>query len=131
MPIHTLITQNWGKPKSHTLAGYVANGGYRALKKALKMKPEEVIEEVKKSKLRGRGGAGFATGMKWGFIPRDGKKPVYLCVNADESEPGTFKDRYILENDPHMMIEGIAITCHAIGAKVAYIYIRGELKTQA
>ncbi len=131
MPIQTLITQNWGKPNSHTLKGYEGNGGYKALKKALKMKPEELVEEVKRSKLRGRGGAGFATGMKWGFLPKDGKKPVYLCVNADESEPGTFKDRYILENDPHMMIEGIAITCHAIGAKVAYIYIRGEFKTQA
>ena len=90
------------------------------------MKPEEIIDTVKKSNLRGRGGAGFPTGMKWGFLPKDNPKPRYLCVNADESEPGTYKDRVILENDPHQLIESTVVSTYAIGAKVAYIYIRGE-----
>lgn len=131
MPQMTVITRNWEKPDSHTLAVYEASGGYRAFPKALAMPPAQVIEEVKKSKLRGRGGAGFATGMKWGFVPRDGQKPVYLCVNADESEPGTFKDRYLLERDPHSMIEGMIIAAYAVGARTAYVYIRGEFKSQA
>src|SRR5207248_67257 len=113
---------------SHTLDGYKKNGGYQALKKALEMTPAQVMDEVKKSNLRGRGGAGFPTGMKWGFVPKNSGKPTYLAVNADESEPGTFKDRYILERDPHMMLEGIAISAYALDCHQAYIYSRGEFK---
>ena len=105
---------------------YLRDGGYEQLKKALKMKPEEIVDEVKKSGLRGRGGAGFPCGVKWGFIKQDEKKPVYLICNADESEPGTFKDRYIIHQDPHQLIEGMIISCFAVGANLAYIYIRGE-----
>ena len=105
---------------------YIRNGGYAELKKALKMKPEEITEEVKKSGLRGRGGAGFPCGVKWGFIKRGGPKPTYLICNADESEPGTFKDRYIIHQDPHQLIEGMIISCFAVGASLAYLYIRGE-----
>jgi NADH-quinone oxidoreductase subunit F len=105
---------------------YIRNGGYAELKKALQMKPEEITEEVKKSGLRGRGGAGFPCGVKWGFIKRGGPKPTYLICNADESEPGTFKDRYIIHQDPHQLIEGMIISCFAVGASLAYIYIRGE-----
>jgi NADH-quinone oxidoreductase subunit F len=121
-----LLTRNFGNPDSWTLAAYEKAGGYQAFRKALKMQPDAVIDEVKRSGLRGRGGAGFPTGMKWGFVPKDSKKPKYLCVNADESEPGTFKDRYLLELDPHGLIEGIVITCWAVGIHHAYIYIRGE-----
>lgn len=102
------------------------HGGYESLRKALTMSPDAIIEEVKKSALRGRGGAGFPTGMKWSFVPKDSPKPKYLVINADESEPGTFKDRYILERDPHLMLEGILISCYAIKSKVCYIYTRGE-----
>ena len=105
---------------------YVKDGGYKELTKALKMKPEEIVEEVKKSGLRGRGGAGFPCGVKWGFIKRGGPKPTYLICNADESEPGTFKDRYIIHQDPHQLIEGMIISCFAVGANLAYLYIRGE-----
>ena len=90
------------------------------------MKPEEIIDEVKKSGLRGRGGAGFPCGVKWGFIKRGGPKPIYLICNADESEPGTFKDRYIIHQDPHQLIEGMMISCFAVDVNLAYIYIRGE-----
>lgn len=127
-PFEKVISKNWGKANSHTISGYQQNGGYEALKKALTMEPAQIIEEVKKSNLRGRGGAGFPTGMKWSFVPKDSPKPKYLCINADESEPGTFKDRYILENDPHMLLEGIAITCYALGSHRCYIYARGEFK---
>jgi NADH-quinone oxidoreductase subunit F len=126
-----VITRAWGKPNSHTLDFYRQNGGYKALEKALSMAPSAVIDEVKKSNLRGRGGAGFPTGLKWSFVPKDNPKPKYLAINGDESEPGTFKDRYILENDPHMMLEGIAITCYALDAHVCYVYLRGEFKKQA
>lgn len=105
---------------------YLKHGGYASLKKAVGMKPAEIIEEVKVSQLRGRGGAGFACGVKWGFIRPDEKKPVYLICNADESEPGTFKDRQILHKDPHQLLEGMIISCLAVGAKLSYIYIRGE-----
>ncbi len=115
-----------GTKNSRALASYRAAGGYQALVKALGLKPAEVIDEVKKSGLRGRGGAGFPTGVKWGFVPRDSARPKYLICNADESEPGTFKDREIIHVDPHMLIEGIVISSYAIGANVAYIYIRGE-----
>ncbi|MCW1883163.1 NADH-quinone oxidoreductase subunit NuoF [Luteolibacter flavescens] len=105
---------------------YLRDGGYEELKKAMGMEPKAITEEVKKSGLRGRGGAGFPTGLKWTFIPPNNTKPVYLICNADESEPGTFKDRYILHQDPHQLIEGMVISCFAVGAKVAYIYIREE-----
>jgi NADH-quinone oxidoreductase subunit F len=105
---------------------YLHAGGYSDLKKALGMKPEVITEEVKKSGLRGRGGAGFSCGVKWGFIKRGGPKPTYLICNADESEPGTFKDRYIIHQDPHQLLEGMIISCFAVGASLAYIYIRGE-----
>lgn len=105
---------------------YVKEGGYDQAKKALKMEPKAVTDEVKGSGLRGRGGAGFPTGVKWGFIPPKNTKPVYLICNADESEPGTFKDRYILHQDPHQLIEGMIISSFAVGAHLAYIYVREE-----
>ena len=105
---------------------YLNNGGYADLRKALGMKPEVIVNEVKTSGLRGRGGAGFPCGVKWSFIKPGGPKPVYLICNADESEPGTFKDRYIIHQDPHQLLEGMIISCYAVGAKLAYIYIRGE-----
>lgn len=120
-----IITQNFNLENSDDINVYLQRGGYEALRKALKMKPEEIVEEVKKACLRGRGGAGFPAGLKWGFIPKD-VHPRYLCVNADEGEPGTFKDRNILEKDPHRLIEGIVITCYAVSINKAFIYIRGE-----
>jgi NADH-quinone oxidoreductase subunit F len=113
-------------PNFHTIDVYLANGGYKTLKKALGMKPEEVTDEVKKSNLRGRGGACFPTGLKWTFMPKQTSKPKYLCVNGDESEPGTFKDREIFERNPHLLIEGIVIACYAMGITSAFLYIRGE-----
>src|SRR5499433_1234094 len=114
---------------SRSLEVYRRNGGYEAIKKVLdSMSPDAVINEVKKSALRGRGGAGFPTGMKWSFVPKDSPKPKYVVCNADESEPGTFKDRYLMENDPHMMLEGIAIAALALNCHQAYIYTRGEFK---
>jgi len=106
------------------------HGAYATIDKLFSMKPKEVIELVKASGLRGRGGAGFPAGVKWGFLPQDTGKPVYLAVNSDESEPATFKDRYILVKDPHMMIEGIIICSYAIGSHDTYIYIRGEYTSQ-
>jgi NADH-quinone oxidoreductase subunit F len=105
---------------------YLRDGGYKQLKKAVTMSRLEILNEVKASALRGRGGAGFPTGVKWSFIKPDEKKPVYLICNADESEPGTFKDRYIIHQDPHQLLEGILISCYALNAHTAYIYIRGE-----
>ncbi|HET6724015.1 MAG TPA: NADH-quinone oxidoreductase subunit F, partial [Chitinophagaceae bacterium] len=106
---------------------YRKHGGYRSVEKALKtMTPEQVTDEVKKSGLRGRGGAGFPTGMKWGFLAKPAGVPRYLVVNADESEPGTFKDRYLMEFIPHLLIEGIITSSYAIGSNRSYIYIRGE-----
>ena len=131
IPVEKVITRNWGTPQSHTLESYRRSGGYRALKKALEMTPDQVTNEVKKSNLRGRGGAGFYTGLKWSFVPKGGPKPKYIAVNADESEPGTFKDRYILEKDPHMLLEGIAISAYALNCHQVYIYTRGEFKLQA
>ncbi len=114
-------------PDQHKLDTFVKHGGYVAWKKVLDgMKPDEVIAEVKSSGLRGRGGAGFPTGMKWGFIPKDSPKPRYLCCNADESEPGTCKDRVLMERDPHAVIEGMAVASYAIGCHLMFIYIRGE-----
>lgn len=123
-----VLTARFGKPDSFGLACYIADGGYHALKKAFQMSPEQLIAEVKKANLRGRGGAGFPAGMKWSFVPRPAPRPVYLCVNADEGEPGTFKDRAILENDPHALIEGAIIAAYAIGANLGYIYVRGEFR---
>ena len=110
-------------PEQKTLEVYRRNGGYQALEKALKtMSPSDVTEEVVKSGVRGRGGAGFPAGRKWKFVPET-DKPKYLCVNADESEPGTCKDRQIMEHDPHQLLEGALLACYAIGAETAYIYI--------
>jgi len=131
MPVEKILTRRWGTPDSRSLKTYERDGGYQNLKKALAMGPAAIVDEVKKSNLRGRGGAGFATGLKWTFLPKDNPKPRYLCVNGDESEPGTFKDRAIIENDPHSILEGIAITCVAIGAHTAYVYLRGEFMQQA
>jgi len=111
---------------TNDISCYLDDGGYADLKKALKMKPEEIVNEVKISGLRGRGGAGFPCGVKWGFIKPGGPKPTYLICNADESEPGTFKDRYIIYQDPHQLLEGMIIACYAVNARLAYIYIRGE-----
>jgi len=122
-----ILTKNYDVPDSHTLAVYQANGGYEAAKKALGMTREQVVDEVKKANMRGRGGAGFPTGIKWGFMPKGGDKPSYLVVNADEGEPGTFKDRTLMELDPHRIIEGCIIGCYGIGAHAAYIYVRHEL----
>jgi NADH-quinone oxidoreductase subunit F len=105
---------------------YLKDGGYEELKKALKMQPQEIVSEVKVSGVRGRGGAGFPCGAKWGFIRPGETKPIYLICNADESEPGTFKDRYIIHQDPHQLLEGMIISCFAVNARLAYIYIRGE-----
>jgi NADH-quinone oxidoreductase subunit F len=118
--------RNAGNAAALTVQGYRDAGGYEALSKALKLDPAAITDEVKKSGLRGRGGAGFPCGMKWSFIPKDSPKPKYLVCNADESEPGTFKDRWLMEKDPHQLIEGCAICCRAVGASVCYIYIRGE-----
>lgn len=113
-------------PNLHQLEVYKQNGGYTAIKKALSQSPDDIIDQVKRSGLRGRGGAAFSTGLKWSFMPKTTDKPKYLCVNGDESEPGSFKDRQIFEYNPHQLIEGILISCYAIGAKTCYIYIRGE-----
>src|SRR5512136_639576 len=111
-----------GVPDSRAIATYLAAGGYEAWKKALSMTPEAVTQAVIDSELRGRGGAGFPTGRKWTFVPKDHPGPRYLICNADESEPGTFKDREIIEYDPHQVVEGIAIASYAIRANTAYIY---------
>jgi NADH-quinone oxidoreductase subunit F len=121
-----LLTRYIREPNGYTLDFYLKHEGYAALRKALAMPPDAVIEAVKQSGLRGRGGAGFPTGMKWQFVDKKSPKPKYICCNADESEPGTFKDHVLMERNPHLLFEGCLIGCHAIGAKVAYIYIRGE-----
>ncbi|MBP7866649.1 MAG: NADH-quinone oxidoreductase subunit NuoF [Acidobacteria bacterium] len=127
-----VLSRRFDLEGSHTLAVYESTGGYAALRKALlTLTPEQVTEEVKKSALRGRGGAGFPTGLKWSFIPKGADKPVFLCVNADESEPGTFKDRHLMEKDPHLLLEGTLLAAYAIGARQAYIYIRGEYTPHA
>ncbi|MCH7621029.1 MAG: hypothetical protein IH870_03940 [Chloroflexi bacterium] len=121
-----IISRNFETPDADKIDVYEGLGGYKSLEKLFAMKPDDVIEFVKNSGLRGRGGAGFSTGMKWSFVPKNVNKPKYLCVNADEGEPGTFKDRKILQLDPHQMIEGVIICCYAVGIKTAYVYIRGE-----
>jgi NADH-quinone oxidoreductase subunit F len=123
-----LLLRNIDVPDSHMLATYQSRGGYAAWRRVVQsMKPAQLIEEVKASGLRGRGGAGFPTGMKWSFVPRESPKPKYLVCNADESEPGTFKDRLLIEKDPHAIIEGTLIAAFAIQSATAFIYIRGEL----
>ena len=125
-----IVTKNFGVPDSHKLATYRSRGGWDAFKKALAMAPTAIVDEVKKSGLRGRGGAGFPTGLKWSFVPKEART-VYLVVNADESEPGTCKDRELLAYDPHLLIEGMAIASYAIRCQHAYIYIRGEMMREA
>jgi NADH-quinone oxidoreductase subunit F len=122
-----ILSAHWDEKDSFTLEGYKRHGGYKAVEKALAMEPDAVIQMIKDSGLRGRGGAGFPTGMKWGFIPQGDNKDHYLVVNADESEPGTCKDTPLLMANPHVLIEGCIIACHAIRAKQAFIYIRGEV----
>ena len=122
-----LLTKLFEIKDSHTIDVYLEHDGYKAVRKALtEMKPEEIMTEVKGANLRGRGGAGFPAGVKWGFVPQDVDKPKYLCVNADEGEPGTFKDKYIMSHNPHLLLEGVIITCFCVGIQSAYIYIRGE-----
>ena len=121
------LSRNFTIPKAYNLDVYEANGGYRALKKAVTMDGETIIEEVKKSNLRGRGGAGFPCGIKWSFLPKESDVPKYLVINADEGEPGTFKDRYLMELDPHRHIEGCIISAWALGIRYGYIFVRGEL----
>ena len=123
-----LLSARFGQPQSWALEGFRKDGGYETWLKVLKDKrpPAELVAEVKASGLKGRGGAGFSTGTKWSFIPKGTTKPVYLCVNGDESEPGTFKDRQLLELDPHQLLEGVGLTCYAIGAHTAYLYLRCE-----
>ena len=121
-----VLTRWVREPHSYTLDFYLQHQGYDGLRKALTMAPDDLVALVKQSGLRGRGGAGFPTGMKWQFVDRKSPKPRYICCNADESEPGTFKDHLLMERNPHLLIEGCLIACYAIGARVAYIYIRGE-----
>lgn len=121
-----ILLKNIGFDDQLSIDGYQSRGGYQALRAALERDPLNIIEEVKASQLRGRGGAGFPTGVKWGFVPRDSGKPVYLICNADESEPGTFKDRLLLERDPHLCIEGMLISAWALQSEWSCIYIRGE-----
>ena len=122
-----LLSQYWHEPDSFTLAGYERNDGYKGLRAALQRQPPDIVALVKESGLRGRGGAGFPTGMKWSFIPKDSPNPTYLVVNADESEPGTCKDIPLMLASPHLLIEGVIIASYAINAKHAFIYIRGEV----
>jgi NADH-quinone oxidoreductase subunit F len=127
MAMEPVLTPLVREPGSYTLDFYVQRlDGYQALRKALGMTPDQVVDTVKASGLRGRGGAGFPTGMKWQFVDKKSPKAKYICCNADESEPGTFKDHLLMERNPHLLIEGCAIGCYAIGSSVAYIYIRGE-----
>ncbi|MGZ3603102.1 MAG: NADH-quinone oxidoreductase subunit NuoF [Ktedonobacterales bacterium] len=127
-PYPRIVTKDINVPNIDQIEVYRTHGGYEALAKALRQfQPDELMEEVKKSGLRGRGGAGFPTGMKWSFLPKESPKPRYLCVNCDESEPGTFKDRMIMELNPHQLIEGVIITSYATKVHHAFIYVRGEL----
>jgi NADH-quinone oxidoreductase subunit F len=123
----TYLTHSYGQADGHKIAAYEAAGGYRGFKKALGMSREAVIDEMKKAHIRGRGGAGFDAGTKWSFMPKQSQKPCYLVINADEGEPGTFKDRSIMEKNPHALLEGCIIGCYGIGAHAAYIYVRDEL----
>ena len=121
-----ILTRNFGRADSHTLSAYLETGGYTAWQKAQAMEPAAITEEVKQSNLRGRGGAGFPTGTKWAFIPKNHPGPVYLVINADEGEPGTFKDRYLLEREPHALIEGMLVAARAVRSATGFVYVRGE-----
>ena len=126
MSAEAILTRNFARSDSHTLGVYRETGGYQAWAKAQAMEPTAILEEVKRSNLRGLGGAGFPTGTKWSFIPKNHPGPVYLVINADEGEPGTFKDRYLLERDPHALIEGMLIAARAIRSATGFVYVRGE-----
>src|SRR5712675_1939549 len=126
-----VLTRRFGMPDSASIAAYLATDGYKGYEKARSLKPEEIIEEVKASGLRGRGGAGFPTGLKWSFMPKESDRPCYLVVNADESEPGTCKDRDILRNEPHKLLEGCVLAGVGMGCTAVYIYIRGEFYNEA
>src|ERR1700693_6133109 len=123
-----IVTKRFGLPNSASLDTYLATDGFKAFFKAMEMTPEQIIDEVKVSALRGRGGAGFPAGMKWSFVPRTSPKPKYVIINADEREPCTRTDRLLMENDPHQLLEGILIAGRAIDAHKGYIYIRGEYR---
>lgn len=127
MQLEPIMTANWQLEDSYRLEKYENIGGYKALQKALSMDGTAIIDEVKKSNLRGRGGAGFPTGLKWSFLPTESEVPKYLVINADEGEPGTWKDRWIMELDPHRLIEGCLIAAHALNLRATYIYVRGEM----
>jgi NADH-quinone oxidoreductase subunit F len=126
-PLTPVLTKNWADDRSWTIKAYTDQGGYKQLKRAVGMEPDAIVQLVKDSVLRGRGGAGFPTGMKWGFLPPLGEKPRYLVVNADESEPGTCKDIPLLLASPHTLVEGVIISSYAIRARMAFIYVRGEV----
>ncbi len=122
-----VLLANIHKPESHTLRVYEQSGGYQALRKAIgQMQPSAVVDVVKSSNLRGRGGAGFPTGLKWTFLPKGHPGPIYMCINADESEPGTFNNRILMELDPHQVLEGVILSSYATRTTTAYIYIRVE-----
>ncbi len=129
--METVLTTHFGNDQYRHVDGYLQTGGYESLRKALALPKEKIIEEVKKANLRGRGGAGFPAGVKWGFLPKDMSKPRVLVINADEGEPGTFKDRLIMSRGPHLLIEGIAIASYAMAIHASYIYIRGEFVREA
>ena len=129
-PLETrIVSKRFGLPNSASLDTYLATDGFQAFRKALEMPPEAIIEEVKTSALRGRGGAGFPTGLKWSFVPRSSPKPKYIVINGDESEPGTFNNRILIEEDPHQVLEGIILACYATRASIAYFYLRFEYGT--
>src|SRR3979409_1294235 len=131
-PKETLVlSRHFGEADARTYKGWVKRGGYEMLAQALTMEPARVVDIVKESGLRGRGGAGFPTGLKWSFMPKTSDRPTYLVVNADESEPGTCKDRDILRNDPHKLIEGCLVAGAGMGVGATYIYIRGEFYDEA
>ena len=131
MTVEPRLTRNWSNPDAVGIDGYVAAGGYAGLRTAVTMSDADIVEVVKASGLRGRGGAGFPTGMKWGFVPRDTGKPTYVVVNFDESEPGTCNNRELVEREPHRLLEGTAIAARAIGCETAFIYVRGEYLWQS
>lgn len=131
MKLEPVISANWKLPNSFHIDTYESQGGYQALRKAITLDPGAIVDEVKKSNLRGRGGAGFPTGMKWSFLPKESDVPKYLVVNADEGEPGTWKDRWIVELDPHRLVEGCLIAAFALNLRATYIYIRGEMRLGA
>ena len=126
-----VLTKQFDLKNLHKIDAYLEQKGYSAVRKALEMKPKDILEEIKRANLRGRGGAGFPAGVKWDFVPKEVDKPKYLCVNADEGEPGTFKDRYIMSHNPHLLLEGIIITSFCVGIQTAFIYIRGEYEAIA